>query len=305
MFRFAAFAAALLLYPPSALAWGGLGHEAICELAFRELDDTARRRVIALIQLDEEFTTFRASCNWADRPRQRATEHFVNLPRDATGLDDRECPLAEECVVSAIKDDFAVLASTDATDEEKLAAQVSRPLGGRHPPAAARCVSGRQGRQSHRHAGQLVRESAYALGQLPRRGAARDAFTRDRPNSRPASPTISGPRGWPAIRWTGRTNRSRSPVSSTSGTASWSVTPVNTRPTTASSRTASPGGWSWWMTAIWTGTQGSCGNGSRGQAFAWPAYSIGRWVIRALSAELLGRTLARPFVQAPGPRSRR
>jgi hypothetical protein len=77
-------AASLLLYSPSALAWGGLGHEAICGLAFRELDHAARQRVIALIQQDEEFTTFRASCNWADRPRQRATEHFINLPRDAT-----------------------------------------------------------------------------------------------------------------------------------------------------------------------------------------------------------------------------
>jgi hypothetical protein len=123
MAKLAALAAALLLYSPSALAWGGLGHEAICELAFRELDDTARQRVIALMRQDAEFTTFRASCNWPDRPRQRATEHFVNLPRDATGLDDTiECPLAEACVVSAIKDDFAVLASPNATDEEKLAA---------------------------------------------------------------------------------------------------------------------------------------------------------------------------------------
>ena len=56
---------------------GGLGHEAISELAFLELDDTARQRVIALIQQDEEFATFRASCNWPDRPRQRASEHFV------------------------------------------------------------------------------------------------------------------------------------------------------------------------------------------------------------------------------------
>jgi S1/P1 Nuclease len=56
------------------------------------------------------------------RPRQRATEHFVNLPRDATGLDDDECPLADECVVSAIEDEFAVLASSDTTDEEKRAA---------------------------------------------------------------------------------------------------------------------------------------------------------------------------------------
>jgi S1/P1 Nuclease len=120
--KLAAVAATLLLHSPAASAWGGLGHEAICELAFRELDHTARQRVIALIRQDSEFTTFRASCNWADRPRQRASEHFVNLPRDATGLDDHECPLAEECVVSAIEHDFAVLASPNATDEEKLAA---------------------------------------------------------------------------------------------------------------------------------------------------------------------------------------
>ena len=122
MAKLAALAAALLLYSPSASAWGGLGHEAICELAFRELDDTVRQRVIALIQLDDEFTTFRASCNWPDRPRQRASEHFVNLPRDATGLDGDECPLADECVVTAIQEDFAILASPDATDGEKLAA---------------------------------------------------------------------------------------------------------------------------------------------------------------------------------------
>jgi S1/P1 Nuclease len=131
----AALAATLLLYSPSALAWGGLGHEAVCELAFRELDDTARQRVIALIRQDEEFPTFRASCNWPDRPRQRASEHFVNLPRDATGLDDDECPMADECVVSAIADDFAVLASPNATDEEKLAALT--------PPRAAQPVASR------------------------------------------------------------------------------------------------------------------------------------------------------------------
>ena len=61
MAKLAALAAALLLYSPAALAWGGFGHEAICELAFLELDDTARQRVIALTPQDEEFTTFRAS----------------------------------------------------------------------------------------------------------------------------------------------------------------------------------------------------------------------------------------------------
>jgi hypothetical protein len=137
--KLAALAAALLLYAPAASAWGGLGDEAICELAFRELDDTARQRVVALIRLDPEFTTFRASCNWPDRPRQRASEHFVNLPRDAIGLEDADCPLADECVVSAIEHDFAVLASPSATDEEKLVALkfLGHWLGDIHQPLHA------------------------------------------------------------------------------------------------------------------------------------------------------------------------
>ena len=140
-------AAPLLLYSPAALAWGGLGHEAICELAFRELDDTARQRVIALIRQDQEFTTFRASCNWPDRPRQRASEHFVNLPRDATGLQGDECPLADECVVTAIEHDFAVLASPNATDKEKLASLkfLGHWVGDIHQPLHAASLDDRGG----------------------------------------------------------------------------------------------------------------------------------------------------------------
>jgi hypothetical protein len=58
MFRMAALAALLLLYSTPTLAWGGVGHEAVCELAFLELDDTTRQRVLALIRLDEEFSSF-------------------------------------------------------------------------------------------------------------------------------------------------------------------------------------------------------------------------------------------------------
>jgi hypothetical protein len=124
MVRIAAFTAApLLLYSQSALAWGGLAHEMVCEMAFLELNDTARQRVIELIQQDLEFRSFRASCNWPDRPpRKRGAEHFVNVPRHAAELGDDECPLAENCVVTAIADDFAVLASSEAADEEKLEA---------------------------------------------------------------------------------------------------------------------------------------------------------------------------------------
>ena len=80
MAKLAALAAALLLYSTSAWAWGDLGHEAIREMAFRKLDDSARQRVIALTQQDQEFPTFRVSCNWADRPRQRAIRALRQPP---------------------------------------------------------------------------------------------------------------------------------------------------------------------------------------------------------------------------------
>ena len=47
-------------------------------------------------------------------------EHFVNLPRDATGLADDPCPTADRCVVSAIGDDLAVLGRPDASAAQKL-----------------------------------------------------------------------------------------------------------------------------------------------------------------------------------------
>ena len=266
--KLAALTAALLLFSPSALAWGGLGHEAICELAFRELDDTARQRVIALIRLDDEFTTFRASCNWADRPRQRASEHFVNLPRDATGLQGDECPLADECVVSAIKEDFAVLASPNATDEEKLAALkfLGHWVGDIHQPLHAGFRDDRGGNHVstlgsscaslHTLWDSCIVEERLGMHPLTIVRELRARIT----DEQRAEWLASDPVDW--------ANESfaiaREPGS---GTASWSTTPASTRPTTANSTKASLRGWSRSTTAIWTGTHRSRGNGSRWQRF--------------------------------------
>jgi hypothetical protein len=56
-----------------------------------------------------------------DHPRQRASEHFLNLPRDADGLHSESCPGASACVVTAIKKDFDVLLSNNASEAQKLA----------------------------------------------------------------------------------------------------------------------------------------------------------------------------------------
>jgi hypothetical protein len=112
----------VLLLPGPALAWGDLGHRIICEIAFQERGQIARDRVKAMIDRDPEFDTFAKSCTWPDHPRRRATEHYVNLPRDADGLEEDPCPLATECVVSAIEQDLAVLSSSSATEQQRLEA---------------------------------------------------------------------------------------------------------------------------------------------------------------------------------------
>jgi hypothetical protein len=84
--------------PIPAFAWGAIGHEVICEIAFRELMPAARAKVEALIERDNEFGLFAKSCSWPDRPRRRPKEHYVNLSRDAVGFTGRPCPVAEKCV---------------------------------------------------------------------------------------------------------------------------------------------------------------------------------------------------------------
>ena len=117
----AVFPLAISILPAPAHAWGEVGHTAICQIAFEELTDTAREQVERLLKLDERYDTFAASCNWPDRPRKRAIEHFVNVPRSAGGLVTGDpCPLASKCVVTAIDVDAGVLSDANATDEQRL-----------------------------------------------------------------------------------------------------------------------------------------------------------------------------------------
>jgi hypothetical protein len=103
-------------------AWGDTGHHIICEIAFQELHPQARAAVQKLIRQAPDFRLFSESCTWPDHPRQRAGEHFVNLPRSAPRLGDQPCPVDAPCVVTAIAEDLAALTRAGATDTEKLAA---------------------------------------------------------------------------------------------------------------------------------------------------------------------------------------
>jgi hypothetical protein len=104
-----------------AWAWGDQGHRVICEIAFRLAQPNTRAEIQKLISTDDRFTSFSDSCTWPDHPRQRASEHFLNLPRNSNGLHSETCPGALACVVTAIKKDFEVLSSKNSSQVQKLA----------------------------------------------------------------------------------------------------------------------------------------------------------------------------------------
>ena len=48
----------------SAWAWRDLGHKIVCQIAFQELNDTARAEVVRLIALGSTFDSFTDACTW-------------------------------------------------------------------------------------------------------------------------------------------------------------------------------------------------------------------------------------------------
>lgn len=104
----------------AANAWGDEGHKVICQIAFDKVKPSTRAAIARLIKADGQFQSFSDACTWPDHPRKRASEHFVNLARDAPGLTD-DCGVKSPCVVTAIAKDFAVLSSATANNDEKAA----------------------------------------------------------------------------------------------------------------------------------------------------------------------------------------
>jgi hypothetical protein len=107
----------------NAWAWGDEGHKIVCEIAMRLAVPSTRAEIRRLIKTDSEFDFFSDSCTWPDHPRKRTAEHFINLARDSSGLASNDlCPRAQECVLSAIQVEVALLSSNGADDEAKLEA---------------------------------------------------------------------------------------------------------------------------------------------------------------------------------------
>jgi hypothetical protein len=119
-----------------AMAWGDLGHEVVCEIAFKELNPQARSKVTSLIALDPEFRAFGKSCTWPDHPPIRKPEHYVNLSRAAKKIEvGAPCASAAKCAVTAIANDKQDLAtSSDEVDQLRLLKSLGHWIGDIHQP---------------------------------------------------------------------------------------------------------------------------------------------------------------------------
>src|SRR5262245_28510094 len=111
---------AVLATAGSAWAWGDVGHKVVCEIAFQELTGRARGEVVRLIRKDSQFRAFSDSCPWPDHPKQRETEHYINVPRDFVAFSSDQCPERARCLFSAIRVDLQALTTPGGSDRTKL-----------------------------------------------------------------------------------------------------------------------------------------------------------------------------------------
>ena len=119
-----------------AWGWGDVGHRIVCEIAFHELNEKARAEVGRLIRKDSEYAFFADACAWADHPKQREIEHFINVPRDFAAFTADRCPGGVKCLFSAIHADLGVLRTPGTSDQAKLRALkfLGHWLGDLHQP---------------------------------------------------------------------------------------------------------------------------------------------------------------------------
>jgi hypothetical protein len=115
----AAIAFFFFLAPSPVRAWGESGHYTVCEIAYLNLTPTTKAEVDRLIAVGGGYPSFTQSCTFPDKPRQRASEHFVNYPRSLARVTGPACPGGRPCIIEAIAGDLAILRSTSASDDAK------------------------------------------------------------------------------------------------------------------------------------------------------------------------------------------
>lgn len=100
------------------MAWGPLGHELVCDIAWRSMSGETKKEVKQLLKLSP-YKTFAESCTHADRirsdPKMSGLKpyHYINIPRGAPVVKRSNCGFSG-CVLSAIDKYSAALSNSDS-----------------------------------------------------------------------------------------------------------------------------------------------------------------------------------------------
>jgi len=114
----------LSILSPLSLSFGGLGHELVCDIAWREMNDNSRTEVIKILK-HTQYATFAESCVWADSVRENNDYkhlkpfHYVNVEKSATQVVSGSVSENKGCVVDAIAAYSKVLAGNTLTAREQ------------------------------------------------------------------------------------------------------------------------------------------------------------------------------------------
>ncbi|MCA1928302.1 S1/P1 nuclease [Rheinheimera sp.] len=98
---------ALALFCSPVFAFGELGHQMVCSMAYQLLSPASQQKVQQLMQLHEQ-KDFTKACSWPDQIRSlpeyqhSKVWHYVNIQRTDAKVTMQHCP-AEGCVLSAIE----------------------------------------------------------------------------------------------------------------------------------------------------------------------------------------------------------
>jgi hypothetical protein len=127
-----------------ALAWGGAGHQAVCQIAFLELKPETQAKVQKIMakETDNNFKPFATACTWADSGKhtsgtiqnKRQGEHFVNVDRGLATITTDSCGASSKCLFTAIPADEAVLKNSTGKKQLEALKFLGHWVGDLHQP---------------------------------------------------------------------------------------------------------------------------------------------------------------------------
>lgn len=115
----------LLWLPGKALAFGSIGHQQVCSLAYQLVKADTRQQIDALLAVGPE-PQFAQGCVWPDEARREPAYqfttpfHYLNVPRQQQQVKPTDCA-AKGCLLSAIAH-YAALLKQSGTSRQRAEA---------------------------------------------------------------------------------------------------------------------------------------------------------------------------------------